>query len=174
MQRRQVIVAGIASTAAAIGVAYVLTPHDVVDKNNVDLLFLNRHDQVILSALLPVLLAGYIDPSAPFPAALNTKISVTVDQAIALQLPRIQAELRQLFSLLEVNIARVVLTHQLANWNELDGAAKQQMLLSWRDSALTLLQIAYSGLHDLVIAAYYTDNTYWQAIGYEPPAAIRG
>jgi hypothetical protein len=139
-----------------------------------DLTCLTARDQLILAALLPVLLAGYSDKEQPFPNALADKIIRTIDLAIALQFPRVQAELRQLFDVLEINLSRVLLTHQRANWNDLGWPAKQQMLLNWRDSALALLQAAYSGLHDLVVAAYFVDSNHWQAIGYEPPPAIRG
>ncbi len=174
MRRRHFIVAATTSLAAALGLAYIALPGDEVDDNAVDLRCLSARDQVVLAALLPVILAGYVAPQSPFPNPLERQLVATIDNAIAVQLPRVQDELRQLFDVLEINLVRVVFTHQVANWNELNWSTKHALLLDWRDSALALLQTAYSGLHDLILAAYFIEDAHWPAIGYQPPPALRG
>lgn len=172
--RRHFLIKTIAGAAAVIGATYIALPGDEIDQHASDLIFLTRHDQVIVAALLPVLLAGYVDKNRPVHPTLCAKLLHNFDQAVALQRPGVQAELRQLFDLLSFKLSRAALTHSLASWTDLPWQNKQQLLLDWRDSALDLLQTAYSGLHDLVIAAYFVESSSWSEIGYEPPPALRG
>ncbi len=52
---------------------------------------------------------------------------------------------------------------------ELSVASRLQLLTSWRDSYLTLLQQAYNGLRELLLAAYYGQPQHWQALAYQAP-----
>jgi len=174
LTRRQWLTRSVAAAAATIGAVYIVLPADDIDATADDLIWLTPNDQIVIAALLPVLLAGYVDQHRALPAAFQQKLLSNVDQAIALQRRGVQDELRQLFILLEAKLSRLALTHSMANWNQMDWQSKNTMLLSWRDHALDLFQTAYSGLHDIVIAAYFVESAHWAQIGYEPPPAIRG
>ncbi len=171
--RRQFIFNTVAAAAAVTGLTYVIVPTDNVSDNAETAHFLTAHDQLIVAAFLPVLLAGYLDKAA-LAANWQATLLHNVDQAIALQRPGVQAELRQLFDLLAFKLSRVALTQSATNWNDMPAHTVDQMLLAWRNNALDLLQTAYSGLHDLVIAAYFVEPSSWPNIGYEPPPALRG
>jgi hypothetical protein len=46
------------------------------------------------------------------------------------------------------------------------------MLESWRHHYLALLQTAYLGLRELVMASYYACPEHWGAIGYAKPSFL--
>ena len=84
-----------------------------------------------------------------------------------------QAELRQLFDLLQQPLARMALGLRPA-WQDASAEQVRAMLDRWRYSRLTLLRSAYQGLHGLLYASWYGDPASWQATSYQLPASMKG
>jgi len=81
---------------------------------------------------------------------------------------RQQAELQQLFLLLQQRLGQLALTGHWLSLNEMPLQSRLQLLSSWRDSYLATLQQAYHGLRELLYGAYYGQPQHWPALEYQP------
>jgi hypothetical protein len=80
-----------------------------------------------------------------------------------------QKELGELFGLLVLAPARLLLAGVGKPWREASVAEVSEFLQDWRSSRLGLLQSAYGALHDLTFGAWYARADTWEAIGYPGP-----
>lgn len=158
--RRQLLL-GVAAGGALAATAYRLWPRTAPAFNA------GPDDRALLLALAPALLG----PALPVDVQ---RLSAHVWQAIAGLPPATQAELRQLFDLLQQPLARRLLAGVSAPWPEATADDIRAFLLRWRYSRLALLRGAYQALHSLLYAACYGDSTAWPAIGYRLPPSIEG
>ena len=163
MQRRQFIMLGIAAGAA---LATGVTVYPLLDTEPATQ---QQDATLVLDALLPAILLGALptEPAAQQQALLNTRKAVL--DFLPFLPKRQQAELHQLFALLSQQLTRLALTGHSMALAELSVASRLQLLSSWRDSYLTLLQQAYNGLRELLLAAYYGQPQHWQALAYQAP-----
>jgi hypothetical protein len=83
-----------------------------------------------------------------------------------------QAEIRDLFDLLGMAPARLLLAGFWSDWHEVPAADVDAALNGWRTSRFALLRSAYAGLHELCAAAWYGDPASWPGIGYPGPPEI--
>ncbi|NQY65641.1 MAG: hypothetical protein HRT38_18430 [Alteromonadaceae bacterium] len=128
--------------------------------------FLTQDDQLLITILVPVMLGDLlVSPD------LDSSI-VNIDEAI-IRLPlRTQAELRELFDLLGSSIGRMVLAGVWLSWQKAAPNQISAFLTDWRESNLSLLQQAYTGLHQLMISSVYAEPQHWEAIGYPGPPKL--
>jgi hypothetical protein len=132
------------------------------------LVFLTNDDVIVLQALIPVLLATRLTDSTISLA----QIVNNMDAAI-IRLPlSTQAELRELFDLLGNMLGRLLVANVWLNWSDADSKSIDTFLSDWRNSHLDLLQIAYKGLHKLIVGSFYSERGSWQAIDYPGPPLI--
>ncbi len=132
--------------------------------------YLEPNDLVIFRAIAPAMLDGAL-PETGRDEALAAVLS-GVDTVIVNLAPETQAELRKLLDLLAIGPTRLALT---GVWRGFDGTSANQvagMLERWSGSSLSLLQRAYIGFHDIVVAAWYGDPRSWAALGYDGPPEI--
>lgn len=80
-----------------------------------------------------------------------------------------QKELGELFGLLVMAPARLLLAGVSKPWREASVGEVSEFLESWRASRLRLLQSAYGALHDLSFGAWYGRPDSWPAIAYPGP-----
>lgn len=163
MQRRQFIMLGL---AAGVALATGVTLYPLLDQQRVTQ---QQDATLVLDALLPAILLGALpsDPAAQQQALLNTRKAVL--DFLPFLPKRQQAELHQLFFLLAQQLTRLALTGHSMALVELSLELRLQLLTRWRDSYLTLLQQAYSGLRELLLAAYYGQPQHWQPLAYQAP-----
>jgi len=164
MQRRQFIMLGLAA-GATLATGLTLYPMLAgADKNQQQ-----RDASLVLDALLPAILLGAL----PTAEAEQQQALRSTRQAVLDYLPflpkRQQAELQQLFFLLSQQLTRLALTGHVLTLGELSLEQRLQLLSSWRDSYLQLLQQAYHGLRELLLAAYYGQPAHWQVLAYTAP-----
>lgn len=95
-----------------------------------------------------------------------------VEAAIAAFPVPVQAELSQLLTLLATAPGRVALAGLSSAWPLASVAQLQQSLQGMRLSSLALKQQAYHALRDLTNAAYFSDPSAWQRMGYPGPTDI--
>lgn len=173
LTRRQLLWSTLIGGAALAGLTLVIAPGDDAPAASAELKFLNDSDVLVLTALIPALLDGAL---ATDPTQQSQQIRALLrrfDQALLHLYPRTRAELRQLFDLLTNKAGRVALAGVWSNWTQASLADKQQFLNQWRDSFLDLLQTAYAGLHNLVMASFYGDPDNWLLAGYNGPPQVR-
>lgn len=120
--------------------------------------------EAFLSAVLPT------EPAAR--AAALDGLLARLDTLVAALPAHAQGELSQLLTLLATSVGRRTLAGLDAPWSEAPAAEVASALQSMRISSLTLRRQAYQALHDIVGAAYFTEESTWAMLGYPGPVAI--
>jgi hypothetical protein len=104
------------------------------------------------------------DEIAPLIARIDTLVSGLP--------PHAQGELSQLLALLASAPGRLTFAGLALPWAEASVQQIQQALQSMRLSAVSLRQQAYQALHDIVGAAYFSDEATWALLDYPGPKSI--
>ncbi|CAM2008372.1 hypothetical protein [Acanthopleuribacter pedis] len=128
--------------------------------------FLTEADHAVVSALAPAVLAGSEAAGNP---KLTEEVVHAVDQTIAAFQPSVQAELRQLFTLMTLAPTRVLVCGLWRDWPAVTPDDADAMLRGWHASRTALLRSAYDGLQQLITAAWYGNPRSWPALGYAGP-----
>jgi len=173
--RRTFLLAGTAG-AAALTVAWWLrsTPERTAGTGaDAPLAALDPSAPAIVAAIVPVMLAGALpDDDAARAGALRESVT-NVGRAIGGLPPAAQKEMAELFALLGLPATRVALAGIGTPWDEASPAAVAAFLERWRTSRFMLLRSAYDALHQLILAAWYGNESAWKAIGYPGPPEIQ-
>jgi hypothetical protein len=170
ISRRTFITTGLLGAAALATAHWLRGPHAPL--GNASLRALDADAQAILSAIVPVLLAGALPVAAE---ARRQAIADTVrgiDIAVSGLSPNSQDELRQLFALLALPPARLAIARVSAPWSQASETDVRACLDRFRGSSLTLLRSAYGALHQLTFAAWYGNPGSWPRIGYPGPPEL--
>lgn len=131
-----------------------------------DAFVLDGEAKSALTAIASVMLQDALPSSTPL--LLDAEI-IRVQTAIA-GLPRAtQREIQDLFALLTLAPARRLLAGIPDPWASAKPDDITSFLQSWRVHRFAMLQSAYHALHDLIIGAWYADESTWASIGYPGP-----
>lgn len=164
ISRRTFVKAGLigALALAAAGGLYRATKNPSIP----DAFILDGEARSALAAIASVILKGALPPSSP--DAIGPEINRVLG-AIA-GLPRAtQAEIQDLFGLLTLAPARRFLVGISGPWADAKPEEIAAFLQSWRRHRFAMLQSAYHALHDLIIGAWYAEESTWASIGYPGP-----
>ena len=174
--RRHFLKTGIAGSillAIAAGGALLKARGNSLDEPYDKCLWLTRSDRVLLVALVPVMLEGAL-PSEPAAAKRAIETVIThFDQTVSYFTPATSGEVRQLLSLLEFPLTRVLLAGILTAWEKENTAAIRSFLKRWQTSRLALFRSGYGALHDLICGAWYANPQSWPRIHYPGPPHLR-
>ena len=173
LTRRQLLLGSLIGGAALAGLTLSFAPSDKDSAPQPELKFLTGDDALILGALIPALLDGALSDEVTLQQQQIQSVTQRLDEALLYLYPRTRAELRELFDLLGNKAGRVTLAGVWSNWSHASLADKNEFLNRWRDSFLDLLQTAYAGLHNLVMASFYGDSANWALVGYAGPPQVR-
>ena len=124
---------------------------------------------LVLDALLPAVLMGALPADAKAQQLSLVQTRDAVLQFLAYLPQSQQQQLQQLFQLLQQDLVRLAFTGQWLQLAELPLLARLDLLLSWRDSYFSVLQQAFSGLRELIYAAFYGQPQHWLALNYTAP-----
>lgn len=170
--RRQFIKAGLIGGAALTiaGIFYSRglkeAPSSAVSRE------LTFQERTIVAALVPAILDGVLPESGEARAKAIVRAVDGVGVAIAGLSAAAQKELAELFALLSVAPARMLVARLWPSWEAASAAEIAAFLQGWRTSRFALLRSAYAGLHDLVLGAWYGNPDTWASIGYPGPPEI--
>ncbi len=170
MNRRQFLKGGLVGGAVlAAGGAWVVW-RDVRDADASS----PPRDRIaeILSGIAPVLLAGALPADATQRSSALASVTVGVKEVIAAFPPAVRSEVNDLFRLLDIRIARRLLTGISTTWRDADPSDVKAFLERWRWSRIALLQTGYFALHDLVLGAWYANESAWAQLGYTGPPNV--
>lgn len=173
MNRRGFLKTGVVGSAVlASGAAWMFwRDHDSSNTAAVAQQQQRRIDRII-GAVAPVILAGTLPAdSVPRGQALQ-RVSEDVGHVIANFTPPVRSEVHELFALLDIGIARRLLTGIASDWPSADPVEVTAFLERWRRSRFETLQSGYHALHDLVLGAFYASPATWTAIGYAGPPQL--
>ena len=170
ISRRTFIAAGIAGTAALVAARWLQSPHSRATAASRRAL--DADGEAIMTAIVPVLLAGALPSATEGRIAGIAETLMRVDAAISGLPSTAQAELAQLFALLASPPARIAFAGITTTWREADADAVRAFLDRFRASSWTLKRGAYDALHQIVFAAWYGNPRAWDAIGYDGPPRL--
>jgi hypothetical protein len=166
MKRRTLLAAGLGSTALLAAGGLWFSLHKGAPKREA----LRTADaNALLSALVPVVIGQ------PGPALSAAQIGAAVQrvQAAIAQLPlATQDEIGELFGLLSNSVFRRLAAGVKTPWNEAAPADLTAFLQGWRTHSLSLLQVGYHALHDLITSSFYADESTWAYTGYTGPIPL--
>lgn len=174
-RRRRLIQTGVVG-AALLGVAPMLRAASVVATNapaSGDYRFLRAHDLRVLRAVVPVMLAGALPSDDPDPDAAMIDIFTACDLYLTHLGAADRRQVRRLFDLLNVSVARVVLAGVWDDWGDASADAINGFLHAWQHSNVTLFYSGYRVIRDLVMSGWYGNAASWPAIGYAGPPDIK-
>jgi hypothetical protein len=168
MQRRTLLKLGLGATvilvAAGGGVA-LLNP--ALSRGH-----LSEGGRAVMHAVARAVLDGALPADvAERNKALQSHLE-RLEAAIAAFPQPVQAELSQLLTLLATAPGRVALAGLSSPWLQASVAQVQEAMQGMRLSSLALKQQAYHALRDLTNAAYFSDPSAWQRMGYPGPTDI--
>lgn len=176
LSRRQFIKAGVAGTAALVVARVIYGPFGATPawqgSSVHHFTTLSDASRGLIAALAAVILDGALPAGADAHARAVEEVVVGVDKAIAALQPAVQAELQQLFALLNFPVSRRLLAGVSQPWLKAPTDEVAAFLQNWRDSRFTLLRSGFHGLHQLILAAWYGSPNAWAAIGYAQPAHV--
>ncbi len=161
------LIAGGVLSAGAIFYSQIPDDEFSIEKQQLNLKFLNESDILVLLALVPVIVAG----NELTPEKINNTIK-NIDNSILLLSEKTRLELRELFDLLSSKLGRAVIVGIWASWNHAKAEDVVEFLQDWQNSFINLFQIGYLGLKELVCAGYYCEKDNWQQIGYAGPPLL--
>ena len=176
MNRRQFVKAGVIGGAAlAAGGGWIAwRDHAIHGAGNARIAQAALQDRIdrIVGAIAPVVLAGSFPADAASHAIAIERVTTDVGRIVFSFTPPVQNELRELFGLLDIGIARRLLTGVSHEWQEAGADEIGAFLDRWRHSRIAMLQSGYHALHDLIFGAWYASDSTWDEIGYAGPPNI--
>lgn len=126
----------------------------------------------ILGAIAPALLAGSLPEDPAQRSVALAGVTNGVKGVIAAFPPAVRGEVSDLFRLLDIRIARLLLAGIAASWRDANPADVKAFLERWRWSRIALLQSGYFALHDLVLGAWYANESAWGPLSYAGPPEV--
>ena len=133
---------------------------------------LSHSARAVMHAVARAVLDGALPPAADEQEKAIEAHLQRLDAAIADFPSATQAELSQLLALLAAAPGRVALAGLTSAWSQASVTQVQASLQGMRLSSLALKQQAYHALRDLTNAAYFSDPSAWQRMGYPGPSDI--
>lgn len=168
MNRRTFLFGAFAGTAAiALGVNLYSPEFSLPDENE------GKDYRLLFSVLLPVMLDGALPAVATHRAAAQNRTLDTIKQSIAVLPDEQQIELFELLNMLENRLGLLLLTSSMTPLLMRSPAELTEMLEYWRHHYFALLQTAYLGLRELVMASYYACPEHWSRLHYAKPELFK-
>jgi len=132
-------------------------------------LFLNKEDIVMVAALIPVIVGDSWPQSE---SAQTDAIGMTLER-VDRYLSRMGAfnmkEIRQLFDLLHLRLARGLAAGIWSDWERATHSELDDFMASWRHSSISLFNNAHNALADIIGMAWYSNPVMAKEIGYNGP-----
>jgi hypothetical protein len=120
-------------------------------------------DRVIIAAIAPVML-GVDVPKDIVVRGFGVAVA---------GLPlAVQGEVHQLLGLLRFPVTRTLVAGIWHPWHAASRKEIAGFLDRWRYSDIVKLRSAYDALHQLVMAAWYSNDVAWTATGYPGPPRV--
>lgn len=165
MNRRQFLTLGVASAVV------ISTGATIYQQSELDSIIDSFDDETtsVLIAIIPVLLHGSLPEDSALRQQKVLHIVRDMQQAIVTLPPATQAEITQLLDLLKSRLAMLIFSGQFSHIDSLSAAQKVALLNAWRFSYVDLLKVAFTGLKELVFAAFYGNPDNWNILNYQKP-----
>jgi hypothetical protein len=100
------------------------------------------------------------------------EVAHRADEALAVQVPEVRHDVKQLLTLFENALAGALFDFRFKPFTRLDSAQQDAALLSWRDSRIAVRRSGYVALRKLASGYFYCDPATWADIGYPGPPSL--
>ena len=168
MNRRTFLLGAFAGTAAiALGVNLYSPEFSLPDEGE------EKDYRLLFGVLLPVMLDGALPDVATHKLAAQNRTLDAIKHSIDVLPDEQQAELFELLDMLENRLGLLLLTSSMTPLLMRSPSDLTQMLETWRHSYFALLQTAYLGLRELVMASYYACPEHWSRLHYAKPELFK-
>jgi len=168
MNRRTFLLGAFAGTAAiALGVNLYSPEFSLPDEGE------GKDYRLLFGVLLPVMLDGALPDVASHKQAAQNRTLDAIKHSIDVLPDEQQAELFELLDMLENRLGLLLLTSSMTPLLMRSPGELTQMLETWRHSYFSLLQTAYLGLRELVMASYYACPEHWSRLHYAKPELFK-
>ncbi|WP_133179918.1 TAT leader-containing periplasmic protein [Shewanella decolorationis] len=168
MNRRTFLLGAFAGTAAiALGVNLYSPEFSLPDEGE------DKDYRLLFGVLLPVMLDGALPDVASHKQAAQNRTLDAIKQSIDVLPDEQQTELFELLDMLENRLGLLLLTSSMTPLLMRSPGELTQMLETWRHSYFALLQTAYLGLRELVMASYYACPEHWSRLHYAKPELFK-
>ena len=134
---------------------------------------LSAADRALIASVGAVMLDGALPAAGAAHDEAILQVVRGVDVAISGLRPGVQAEVHQLFGLLEFPVTRGFAAGIWSSWETATPADIAKFLDGWRYSGVMLFRTGYQALHQLVMASWYGNSASWPRIGYPGPPVVR-
>ncbi|WP_153912291.1 TAT leader-containing periplasmic protein [Shewanella sp. TC10] len=164
MKRRTFLTGAFTGTAAlALGVS-LYTP-EVTDNPD------DTH-RLLFGVLIPVFMDGALPDVANYREAFLNRTIIAINKTISVLPTDQKQELEQLLTMLESRFGLLILTSSITPLMLRTPAELNHMLEQWRHHFLEMMQTAYLGLRELIVASYYACPEHWGRLHYSKPTFL--
>ena len=171
MDRRQFLKLGAASSAVltATSLTAGLSGCSESAPTNGKWQVLREGDRTFLRAVAPVMLKGALPEDTAARQMGIDNMLVYIDTAIFNLGPHNTKQMKELFDLLNFGLSRGLTTGVWSKWDKASEDEIENFLTRWRESSLSLFNLAYNGINKLMCATWYGQPASWDQIGYPGP-----
>jgi len=171
MDRRQFLKLGAASSAVltATSLTAGLSGCSESAPTNGKWQVLREGDRTFLQAVAPVMLKGALPEDTAARQVGIDNMLVYIDTAIFNLGPHNTKQMKELFDLLNFGLSRGLTTGVWSKWDKASEDEIENFLSRWRESSLSLFNLAYNGINKLMCATWYGQPASWDQIGYPGP-----
>jgi hypothetical protein len=99
-------------------------------------------------------------------------VALGVDRILSYAVIETRQDIEKLLGLFENALPGLLLDGRALPFTRLSEPGQDAVLESWRTSMLTLRRSGYQALRKLCLVAYWTQESAWAAIGYDPPSGL--
>lgn len=170
ISRRRLLQAAVGTiSVSVIGIYISFDDTEIIDEfQSLKLQFLSPEQATILALLM----VGILDHEK-FTEFQDLLIWLDrIDQALAYLPDNQQQDLLMLLDTLTNKLGRLILTADITKWQQGDSELINKVLAKWRTSSLDILNTAYVGIKQLIMAVWYGEPENWAAIDYPGPPDI--
>jgi hypothetical protein len=126
-----------------------------------------KERKTFLEGVIPAMLAGALPSDSGRQKAAIEQTRLAVETAIAGLSPSAQSEIAQLFALLASKPGQWLAG--VGSWDQASAKELSEFLSGWRKHKVSLFQVGYQALHDLITGSYYAEKSNWEQLGYPGP-----
>ena len=106
------------------------------------------------------------------PGADAAAVAMGVDRVLSYAVVEARQDVEKLLGLFENALPGLLLDGRALPFTRLSAEGQDAVLESWRKSRLTLRRSGYQALRKLCLLSYWTQESAWPAIGYDPPSGL--
>ena len=168
LKRRTFISSAFISTAA-ITIGIDLKPWSLLGNNQDDIIHSHRH---LFSVLLPVFLDGILPKTMSFEKRehFHNQTLLSMSENTNKLNDKQKSDLSTLLNLLDSRLGSLLLTAEMTHITHRSANELITMLNVWREGFMSLQQMAYFSLRELILASFYSIPEHWSLISYSKPS----